>query len=115
MSRGYPDNLGYVDPLDLRPEEIASREQVGWFQGAPVFLVELTGGFSFVFAMRNGRPEMLGYGPHTGVTKGIAKKAEPRIVWSELQKSDDVVDVNGRIFRRYEELTAAIRARRYGR
>jgi hypothetical protein len=97
--------------IEFRPEEITHQEQVGWFQGAPVFFAEGAGGYSCVYAIRNGRQEILGLGPHPGVSKGIARKTEPRIQWTQLAKSDEAVDPKGRIFKRYELITARLRAR----
>lgn len=101
-------------PLDLRPEEIQTKEQVGWYRGAPVFLVETSGGYSMVFTVRNGQAEMLSVGPHQGIAKGIARKNTPGIQFTDLTKSDST-DENGRIFKKYEELTASLRYQRYGR
>jgi hypothetical protein len=99
--------------VDLVPEEIASREMIGWLEGQPVYSVETTGGYSMVLALRsNGRLDPIGVGPHPGVAKGIAKKREPKLIFSQLAKADMDVDSNGRIFQRYEEFTVHFRATR---
>lgn len=85
---------------------------MGHLNGCPVLLITTTGGWNVVVVLRNGRLEPLGYGPHDGVAKGIARKREPRIAFSELHKTSDDVDPNGRIFRKYVILTEQLRARR---
>lgn len=98
--------------MDLRPEDIARKQVVGWLGGCPVYALETTGGYNMILVLRNGRLEPLAFGPHDGLVKGIAKKREPSLQFTQLEKSDDAVDHNSRIFQRYERLTGELRAQR---
>lgn len=92
----------------LRPEEITSKQVVGWHDGCPVYLIETSGGFSMVLMLKNGKLEPLSAGPHPGVSKGLAKKRQPDIVWNQLAKSQDF-DINSSAASRWESITNHLR------
>jgi hypothetical protein len=94
----------------LIPEEISARDVVGYLQGNPVYHVSTIGGYNMILVLKDGRLEPLGVGPHPGVARGIARKREPSIQFHQLQKSDENVDSNGRVFQRYEAVTDHLRA-----
>lgn len=96
---------------EVRPEDIQSKTLVGWHQHCPVYLITCHGGYNLVLRIRNGRLEPLSQAPHPGIAKGLAKKRVPGITWTQLQKADDGVDLNGPLARKYELITDALRRR----
>lgn len=99
-----------MDLAELRPEEIKSREIVGWLNGSPCYAIETTGGFTMILCLRNGRLEPLAYSPHDRITAAIVKKREPTMKWVQLNKSE--AEVDSALVRRYEQLTMHLRASR---
>ncbi len=91
--------------MDLDPTQIATRARTGSLDGNPVFHLVTKGGFNVVAAVRKGKVEYLGYGPHRGVARHIAKKRCPQLQWNDLEKSEDDVDPNGPVVARYMHMT----------
>jgi hypothetical protein len=67
---------------------IASKKRVGTLDGKPVVELLTTGGLYMIVMNKNGTVETLGTGPHRAVARFIAKKREPKLVVTELSKSD---------------------------
>lgn len=96
----------------VTPAHIASKKRIGTLDGAPVVELMTTGGLFMVCMNKNGSVETLGTGPHRGVARFLAKKREPRLVVTELSKSDwldetailSVADKYERLTERFNEL-----------
>lgn len=76
--------------MDITSEHLASKKQIGKIKDLPVWELATTGGLHLIVAMRGGRIETLGTGPHRAVARHIAMKREPDLVLTELSKSDHV-------------------------
>jgi hypothetical protein len=65
-----------------------------------------TGGLYMVVTNKNGNAEVLGTGPHRAVARFLAKKREPKMMVTELSKSDwlDEVAILS-VAPKYEEMT----------
>ena len=99
--------------MDIKESEVAYKKRVGKLDGAAVFEVGLKGGLHLIFAHKNGKLQTLGAGPHRAVARHIAKKkAEDKIDWTDLSKSDHVEPEHfADVLPFYEALTDAIRQR----
>lgn len=96
---------------DLQPEDVQTREVVGWLQGAPVYSIGTTGGYQIVAVLRHGRLEPLAMGTHDRTTLALARKREPSMRLVGLEKAESI-DLSGEVVRRYEALTAHLRVMR---
>lgn len=77
--------------LDITPEQVATREQVGRIAGDPVFALGLKGGLHMVVRVKKTarKTETLGAGPHPAVARFIAEKEHPSLVLEKsLRKSE---------------------------
>ena len=75
--------------MQINPSEIAYKKQVGQIETSPVYEVGLKGGLHLIMAVRKGRVETLGVGPHRAVARHIAKKKDDKVEWTELAKADE--------------------------
>ncbi len=69
-------------------KHIASKKRIGTLEGKPVVELMTSGGLYMVVMNKNGAVDVLGTGPHRGVARFLAKKREPKLVVTELSKSD---------------------------
>lgn len=100
--------------MGIRPEEIDGKpKKIGKLGDAPVMLMTLKGGLNLVLAVRGGKAETLGAGPHPAVARHIAKKrTDGKVEWTDLSKSDWVDPAHfEHVLPKYEDLTDALRAR----
>lgn len=74
--------------MDITPDQVQYHKRVGRIGQTPVYEVVTKGGFNMILAARNGKTEPLGVGPHRAISRHIANKTEPQIVWEDLSKSD---------------------------
>lgn len=97
--------------MDIRPEHVQSKKQVGTLKGKPVFQVRTTGGLVLVVASGSGGTNVLGVGPHQGVARYIAEKKEADLKWTDLSKADYVpYEAFAFILPKYEALTEEFRS-----
>jgi hypothetical protein len=87
-------------------QHIATKKRIGTLDGKPVVELMTTGGLYMVVMNKAGVVETLGTGPHRAVARFIAKKREPKLVVTELSKSDwlDEVSILS-VAPKYEALT----------
>lgn len=80
----------------------------------PVFEVGTIGGLHLhVRMLKGGASEILATSPHPAVGRHIAKKHAPTIIWTDLNKADDIAFRDfEHILPRYEALTQRARAAR---
>ena len=96
--------------MDIKPEHVASKKQVGTLKGKPVFQVRTTGGLVLVVASGSSGTSILGVGPHQGVARYIAEKKESDLKWTDLSKADYVpYEAFAFILPKYEALTEEFR------
>lgn len=94
--------------MDISSEHLAYKKKVGKIGDLPVWELATTGGLHLIVAMRGGRIETLGTGPHRAVARHIARKREPKLELTELSKSDHVdVEHFQILLPEYEALTDA--------
>jgi len=75
--------------MRLDKNQIQKREVIGKLNGRDVILITTHGGLSLVAASKNGQLVTLGAGPHPGVSRWLAEKKEPDIIWSTpMMKSE---------------------------
>lgn len=70
--------------------QVSHKRQIGKLGSDPVWEIATIGGLHLVVAMRKGKAETLGIGPHRAVARFLAEKREPTLVIHELAKSDYV-------------------------
>lgn len=95
--------------MNFRSEEILSQELVGWHAGAPVYAIETKGGYNVIAALRNGKLDPLARAPHRAMARAIAKRQQPDVRWTQLEKSADTLDPTSPLFRAYEAQSIALR------
>ncbi len=74
--------------MQIQPQEIDYKEQIGTLDGHPVMEVGLKGGLHIVCSMRGPKIDYLGVGPHRAVARFLAKKRKPDLKITALSKSD---------------------------
>lgn len=72
----------------LNAKLLASKKRIGTLRGKPVIEFVTKGGLHLVVSDKDGKPEILGSGPHRCISRFIAEKREPDITFTELSKSD---------------------------
>ncbi len=94
-------------PTTITPDQIAYRKKVGKLGDAQVMEIGLIGGLHLIAKARpGGKTEILGAGPHRAVARHIAKKRNPEIEFTELNKSDHIEPIFfENLLPRYEGLT----------
>ncbi len=91
--------------MNITPAQLAEKpKHIGNLKGHKVFEVHTKGGFYLVVEPTGTGFETLGVGPHGAIAKHIAQKHYPEIVWTELNKSQQV-DPNSEIVAKYTEIT----------
>lgn len=98
--------------MQVRPGEIASKNQIGTLNGAPVLELRTIGGYHIVVAVKKDKIDQLGVGPRRAVARYIAKKGNPDLVINALAKSEqlDVADFE-HVLPYWETFTAQLRER----
>lgn len=96
--------------MDLRPEDIETKAQIGTSGGQPVYEVVTKGGFHLVLVRgTEGQKKgfvTLGTGSHRAVARYLARQRRPDLRVTELTKSEDVsVEHFRHLLPQYEELT----------
>lgn len=76
--------------MDIRPQEIEYKKNIGTLDGHPVIELGLKGGYHIVCSLRGPHVDYLGVGPHRAVARFMAKKRNDRLKIDELSKSEDV-------------------------
>ena len=77
--------------LSVQPQEISKKKQIGHLDESPVYQLDLKGGlYVIIKAKEGGSVELLGSGAHHLVAKAVAKKIHPRLVITELMKSEGI-------------------------
>jgi hypothetical protein len=91
----------------ITQDQIAYRKKVGKLGDAQVMEIGLIGGLHLIAkAGADGKATVLGAGPHRAVARHIAKKRNPEIEFTELNKSDHVEpQYFADLLPRYEVLT----------
>jgi hypothetical protein len=78
----------------LKDAQIKSKSKVGTLNGSPVFELITKGGLHLIASAQNGTIKYISTGPHRAVSRFIAEKNEPEVLW-EISKSEEfLVDVN---------------------
>jgi hypothetical protein len=92
--------------MDVTPQHVSYRKQIGLFKGNPVFEVATTGGFHIIVGRKDGCTHTFGTGSHRAIARHIAKKREPDLLITEMSKAD-FVDPRAyqHLLPQYEELT----------
>jgi len=98
--------------MQVRPGEIASRRQIGNLNGAPVFELRTSGGYHVVVCVKKDKVDQLGVGPRRAVARFLAKKGNPELVISALDKSEqlDIADFE-HVLPFWSDFLAQLRAR----
>lgn len=78
--------------IEITPEQVSSHERIGHVGDDPVYHIACRGGWHVVAALAAGssKPRILGAGSLMAVARHIARKQEPKLVLTQLQKSEDV-------------------------
>jgi len=76
--------------MQIRPQEIDYKKDIGTLDGRPVIELGLKGGLHLVLTTHGPKIDYLGVGPHRAVARFMAKKRQPNILFTELSKADDV-------------------------
>lgn len=81
--------------LNIQPQEVQNKRVVGTLDGKDVYQIGLKGGL-FILARTDGvaKLEIIGSGAHAAVAKYIAKKLHPRLIITELLKSEGVQEAH---------------------
>ena len=82
--------------MNVEMKHIASRKRIGTLHGQPVTEVLLKGGLHLVTAVKEGKPRVIGAGPHRAVARWIAEKNEPDVQITELSKDEQVSEAGCR-------------------
>lgn len=76
--------------MDIRPQEIEYKKNIGTVDGHPVIELGLKGGYHIVCALRGPHVDYLGVGPHRAVARYMAKKRNSHVQITEMSKSEDL-------------------------
>ena len=100
--------------MDINPNEIAYKKQVGELDGSPILEMGLKGGLSLIIHNKGrGNFTVISAGPHRSVSRHLAKKkTDDKIEWTDLSKADWVeVEHFSDLLPYYEALTDALALR----
>jgi len=78
--------------MNLEKKHISTKQRIGHLDDADVFHIATSGGLHMVVAVQKdkGTYRTLGAGPHIGIARFLAEKAEPNMVVDKLLKSDSL-------------------------
>lgn len=74
--------------MQIRPQEIDYKKQIGTLDGRPVIELGLKGGYHIICSVNGPHVDYLGVGPHRAVARFMARKRQPALKITELSKSD---------------------------
>lgn len=93
----------------ITPQHIAWKRKVGVKGQAPVVEMATTGGWHVIVTHEAGGPKFLAVGAHRALARHIAKKRNPDIKWTELQKSEEFdISTFEWLIPKYEAMTDAL-------
>ena len=97
--------------MNISDKMILSKRRVGTLHNKPVVELITKGGLHLVVTEKDGKTEIIGSGPHRAVSRYIAEKREPDLVYTELSKSDslDLASILS-VVPRYQDLTEQLNA-----
>ena len=97
--------------MNITEKMILSKKRVGTLHNKPVVELITKGGLHLVVTEKDGQTEILGSGPHRAVSRYIAERKEPDLVYTELSKSDalDLASILS-VVPRYQDLTEQLNA-----
>ena len=75
--------------LELEPRQISSHTKVGKVGDDSVFHICTKGGLHVYARLTGKKVHVLGAGQHQALARHLARKEEPRMVLTELQKSEE--------------------------
>jgi hypothetical protein len=102
-------------PMQIPSSQISYKKKVGKLNGNEVLEIGMKGGLHLIVVAKDGKAEIASCGPHRAVARYIAKKREPDIQFTDLNKSDDIELVHFQFcLDKYEALTEAFRAEAKG-
>ena len=73
--------------INIKPEHVETKKIVGRLGTNKVFHILTTGGLHMIIVAKS-VPETLGLGSHRCISRHLAQKREPNIVWTDLEKAD---------------------------
>jgi hypothetical protein len=76
--------------MNITSAHIDTKRQVGTLKGKPVVEIVTTGGLCLIVTPKGTGVETCGAGPHKAVAKHLARKRFPDILWTALEKSEEV-------------------------
>lgn len=96
--------------MDIDPREYKEKpRKIGTLRGKDVKHIRLRGGLHIL--AKDG-DEPLAIGPHVAVAMALAMRAEPDLIWTELNKSEYVdPETMAFLLPKYEALSQALRER----
>jgi hypothetical protein len=100
----------------ITPDQIAYRKKIGKLGNDNIMEIGLIGGLHLIAkAGSSGKAEILGAGPHRAVARHIAKKRNPEIQFTDLNKSDHIEPQYFEdLLPKYEGVTDQLDGRRLG-
>lgn len=91
--------------MQIRPQEIDYKKQIGTLDGNPVIELGLKGGYHIVCSVNGPKIDYLGVGPHRAVARHMAGRRRPGLKITELSKSEDApVAAFQHLLPHYEEM-----------
>lgn len=96
--------------LNILPKHLKNKpERIGTVDGEPMFFVETTGGLNIIATKKNNKFELLSCAPHPAICKHIVSKKFKDVVFTALQKSEEVdVSQFQEMIKKYEQVTERI-------
>jgi hypothetical protein len=76
--------------MNITANHIESKRTIGTLKGRAVVEITTTGGLTLIVTPKGTGVETLGAGPHRAVARHIMKKRFPDVVFTALEKSEDV-------------------------
>lgn len=80
--------------MNILPQEVANRRIIGSLDGQDVYQIGLKGGLFILAKASKGQLEVIGSGPHRLVAQHVARKLHPRLIITELLKSEGVQEAH---------------------
>jgi hypothetical protein len=77
--------------MNISERELLYKKKIGDSDSGPVVEFATKGGWHYVAVGNGNKLEQVAVGPHRGVARFIAKKKDPSIVWSVLEKSEELL------------------------
>jgi hypothetical protein len=74
--------------MDIKPEHITRKEVIGEIKGQSVIHIRTMGGLEVLIKKNGTEVETLAVAPHIGIAKYIVQKKHPKVVFTQLHKSD---------------------------